>query len=163
MHFILIHLHIPPSLGSQTFLCHCLCLIKYKSFEKLAGKTMNPLSNECDTLIVATGQFGLVTFGNADSVDVRSEMSVRYECVSTHMNACLFSHFPVPYFLHFSPVCILVQCAKQQATFPWTCSIHVISSEETGEGQEGAAEGTSCWQDTAVALAAGWIDEDVSA
>lgn len=29
------------------------------------------------------------------------------------------------------------------------------SKKETGEGHEGAAEGTSCWQDTAVALAAG--------
>lgn len=79
--------------------------------------------------------------------------------VSTHMNACLFSHFPVPYFLHFSSS--LHPCAMRQTAgnFP----LNVLdardfqrgSKKETGEGQEGAAEGTSCWQDTAVALAAG--------
>lgn len=119
---------------------------------------MNPLSNECATLIVATGQFGLVTFGNADSVDVRSEMSVRYECEYSY--ECLFVFaFPCTFFSTlFSS---LHPCAMRQTAgnFPLnvldTRDFQRGSKKETGEGQEGAAEGTSCWQDTAVALAAG--------
>lgn len=136
MHFILIHLHIPPSLGSQTFLCHCLCLIKYKSFEKLAGKTMNPLSNECYTLIVATGQFGLVTFGNADSVDVRSEMSVRYECEYSY--ECLFVFaFPCTLFSTLFPS--LHPCAMRQTAgnFP----LNVLDTRDFQWGNRRRARG----------------------
>lgn len=131
---------MPSLFGLQTFHCHCHRLIKYKSFKYLVGKTMNPLSvmNAPATLIVATGQFGLVTFGNADSVDVRD---VRDECKvreCEYSDECLFV-FAFPYAFFSTLFSSLHPCAMRQTAgnFPLnvldTRDFHG-SKKATGEG-----------------------------
>lgn len=107
---------------------------------------MNPLSL-LDTLIVATGQYGWwVTYGNAD-FEVRWVWV--YSC--THVS---HSHLAIP-FLFTSAGNFLLKRARSTRDF----------QVETGDCLElvEREEGTSCWQDTQLFPAAGFIDEDVSA
>lgn len=113
-------------------------------------------------LIVATGQYEWVTYGNADSFDVGCEMSVVYEY--THVSHS-HSHFPLPFLFTF-PVRILV-C--QQEIFCWTCSCYTWFPSRNRRLSRGRGKVAGYFllagyaRSMAVVLAAGRIDEDVSA